>query len=137
MIPFLIEAAKIMDELFWYEAYGNRDSLVNALTDKQEQNYVRINYGPWDRLENNEPFIAGVGPKPEGLIFTPQILPKRNLRKPLYLAKRASIPSCEEIKLVNSSQFPIMCSSKIRSPKRPGCSGRLPGWQKTRASKNT
>jgi len=25
MIPILIEAAKIMDDLFWYEAYGDKD----------------------------------------------------------------------------------------------------------------
>src|SRR3546814_7813633 len=61
MIPLLIDAARIMDSLFWYEAYGRRDSLLDALDDERSgeagaiQEYVRINYGPWDRLDNNRP----------------------------------------------------------------------------------
>src|SRR5688572_17717197 len=33
MLPLLIDAAKIMDDIFWYEAYGNRDSLLQAAPD--------------------------------------------------------------------------------------------------------
>ncbi|MDX5443440.1 MAG: Zn-dependent hydrolase [Hymenobacteraceae bacterium] len=71
MIPLLIEAAQVMDELFWYEAYGRRDSLLGKLENGAARKYVQINYGPWDRLENNEPFIEGVGPKPAGANFYP------------------------------------------------------------------
>jgi hypothetical protein len=81
MIPLLIRAARVMDELFWYEAYGNGDSLLNALTDKQAKTYVQINYGPWDRLENNEPFIAGIGPKPEGANFYPAAMTKEEFEQ--------------------------------------------------------
>jgi len=76
MIPVLIEAAKIMDELFWYEAYGKKDSLMEALTNEKLERYVAINYGPWDRLEGNEPFIYGVGPKPAGANFYPTDMTK-------------------------------------------------------------
>lgn len=71
MIPLLIEAGKAMDEVFWMEAYGNRDSLLAAHPDPATQQYIRINYGPWDRLGGNEPFIAGIGPKPLGANFYP------------------------------------------------------------------
>ncbi|MEQ8905184.1 Zn-dependent hydrolase [Ekhidna sp.] len=71
MIPLMIEASKIMDELFWYEAYGKKDSLLSSLTDEATRQYVNINYGPWDRLANNEPFLDGVGPKPEGANYYP------------------------------------------------------------------
>lgn len=79
MIPLLIRAAEIMDSLFWYEAYGQRDSLLTALEDKAGngydgtavKEYVMINYGPWDRLSNNEPFIEGAREKPEGANFYP------------------------------------------------------------------
>lgn len=71
MIPRLIEAAKIMDELFWYEAYGKTDSLLGAVKDAATRKYIRINYGPWDRLDGNEPFIEGVGAKPAGANFYP------------------------------------------------------------------
>ena len=76
MIPVLIEAARIMDELFWYEAYGQKDSLMEALTNESLRRYVTINYGPWDRLEGNEPFIYGVGPKPAGANFYPADMTK-------------------------------------------------------------
>ncbi|MCB9348939.1 MAG: Zn-dependent hydrolase [Lewinellaceae bacterium] len=71
MIPVLIEAGKVMNELFWYEAYGKKDSLMEALTNEKLERYVTINYGPWDRLAGNEPFIYGVGPKPAGANFYP------------------------------------------------------------------
>lgn len=71
MIPLLIEAADAMDEIFWRQAWGNRDSLLAAITDPQLQAYARINYGPWDRLADNAPFLGGVGPKPAGSGFYP------------------------------------------------------------------
>ncbi|MEJ8801398.1 dipeptidyl-peptidase 3 family protein [Pontibacter sp. H249] len=76
MIPLLIEAGNIMNELFWYEAYGKRDSLMTALNDEQVKRFVQINYGPWDRLNNNEPFVTGVGPKPDAANFYPADMTK-------------------------------------------------------------
>lgn len=76
LIPLLIDAAKIMDELFWYEAYGSKDSLMEAIEDVEARQYVQINYGPWDRLNGNEPFLEGVGPKPLGANFYPTDMTK-------------------------------------------------------------
>lgn len=76
MIPLLIEAAKIMDTLFWYEAYGERQEILQDLQDDAMREYFAINYGPWDRLNDNEPFVAGVGPKPAGANFYPQDMTK-------------------------------------------------------------
>ncbi|MDH3796688.1 MAG: Zn-dependent hydrolase, partial [Flavobacteriaceae bacterium] len=50
MIPLMIEASQIMDELFWYEAYGKKDSLLLTISDPDTKAFVQINYGPWDRL---------------------------------------------------------------------------------------
>ena len=71
MIPVLIDAAREMDAIFWDEAYGARDSLLAALDDPLLRRYVEINYGPWDRLAGNAPFVEGVGPKPAGANFYP------------------------------------------------------------------
>ncbi len=76
MILLMIEAARIMDELFWYESYGKSDSLLNAIDDEELKRYVRINYGPWDRLNNFQPFIDGVGAKPAGANFYPPDITK-------------------------------------------------------------
>ena len=75
MIPLLIEVSKITDELFWYQAFGGRDTLVPNLDDLTTQ-YVNINYGPWDRLNDLEPFITTFGKKPEGANFYPADMTK-------------------------------------------------------------
>ncbi len=71
MLPILINAANKMNDLFWYEAYGNKDELLNSISDEDTKRYVTINYGPWDRLNGNEPFVEGVGEKPKGANFYP------------------------------------------------------------------
>ena len=76
MVGLLIQAADIMNDLFWYEAYGKRDSLMEAIKDKDAQEFVKINYGPWDRLDDNAPFVEGVGPKPLGANFYPEDMTK-------------------------------------------------------------
>ncbi len=76
MIPVLIEASKIMDELFWYEAYGEKEKFLADVTDERIKNHFNINYGPWDRLEDNAPFVEGVGAKPAGANFYPKDMSK-------------------------------------------------------------
>ena len=71
MIPLLIEAADIMDEIFWLEAYGDKNTLLKSLKSGEEKKLVQINYGPWDRVNGNESFIAGFGNKPTGANFYP------------------------------------------------------------------
>lgn len=76
MIPLLIDAAREMDAVFRMQAYGNLDSLLAAAPDAATRRFIEINYGPWDRLAGNEPFVAGVGAKPAGANFYPADLTK-------------------------------------------------------------
>ncbi len=72
MVRRLIEAVQYMDPIFWQETYGNEaDALALAKGDDATRRYIEINYGPWDRLRDNEPFIDGVGPKPLGANLYP------------------------------------------------------------------
>ena len=71
IISNLIDAAKIVDNIFWDQTYGNKDSLFAKITDENELKYVKINYGPWDRLNDNEPFVDGFNRKPLGANFYP------------------------------------------------------------------
>lgn len=72
MLPNLIEAARIMDDLFWKQAYGqDKDAFLKSIDDEKKREFARINYGPWDRLNGNTPFIEGVGAKPKGAGFYP------------------------------------------------------------------
>ena len=76
MIPLLIKAADKMNDLFWYEAYGDKTELLNSITDEATKTFTKINYGPWDRLDNNKPFVEGVGEKPAGANFYPTDMTK-------------------------------------------------------------
>ncbi len=73
----LVQAGWIMDALFLRQAWsGNEGLLLNLLTDpsplgQARLHYFLINKGPWDRLDHNRPFIAGVPAKPEGANFYP------------------------------------------------------------------
>lgn len=71
MLPLLIEAARVMDGLFWQQAYGNREALLDGIGDPNARTFAEINYGPWDRLDGNRPFLPGVGPKPAGANYYP------------------------------------------------------------------
>ncbi len=71
IIPILIEIADIMDNLFWLQNYGEKEELLNKITDEYEKKYVLINYGPWDQLDGEKPFINGFGEKPKGANFYP------------------------------------------------------------------
>ena len=76
MIPLLIEAAEEMDTIFWQQVYPARDSLLAALRDSATRKYVLLNYGPWDRLDDNAAFVPGIGPRPEGAAFYPADMSK-------------------------------------------------------------
>jgi hypothetical protein len=76
MIRLLIRASKYMDELFWYEAYGDKDALLAGIKDSLTKEFVKINYGPWDRLNGNEPFVETFGEKPAGANFYPKDMTK-------------------------------------------------------------
>ncbi len=71
MIPILIEAAGVMDDIFWLQSYGDKDELMEFITDEYAREYARINYGPWGRLEGHTAFYQGFEDKPLGANFYP------------------------------------------------------------------
>ncbi len=76
MIALLIEASGIMDELFWLQAVGEKEPFLAAIQDPQERRFAEINYGPWDRLAGDRPFIETYGAKPLGAQFYPADMSK-------------------------------------------------------------
>ena len=71
MLPILIHAANKMNELFWFEAYGNKQQLLDSIHNNDTKKFIEINYGPWDRLNGNASFVKGVGEKPSGANYYP------------------------------------------------------------------
>ncbi len=78
LIKKLMEAGKIADQLFWEQSYGDKQSLLESIDDPRLKAYALINYGPWDRLNGNTPFIDGVGPKPAGANYYPKDMTKED-----------------------------------------------------------
>ncbi|MBT8230735.1 MAG: Zn-dependent hydrolase, partial [Bacteroidia bacterium] len=76
LIGKLIEAGEIIEDLFWYESYGDKDELLNSIKDEDLKTFTKINYGPWDRLDGNTSFIDGMDAKPEGANFYPSDMTK-------------------------------------------------------------
>jgi Peptidase family M49 len=72
VVRLLIEASEPMEDVFWVQAYGDRSEAM-ALADGDEAlaRYLEINYGPWDRLRGDEPFVASAGVKPQGANLYP------------------------------------------------------------------
>ena len=73
VVRLLIQAVQPMDDAFWYEAYGDRRA-AEALSrgDPVTLEYLRVNFGPWDRLHGDESFVPDVGAKPAGANFYPR-----------------------------------------------------------------
>ena len=76
MIPLLIDASKIMDGLFWQQSFGDREAFLDGIEDPATRRFAEINYGPWDRLAADQPFIESAGPKPLGAQFYPADMSK-------------------------------------------------------------
>ena len=73
MVVLLIEASQIMDDLFWRQAYGDdyQEWLASIGIDEVRR-FAELNYGPWDRLNDEAPFMEGFGEKPLGARFYPE-----------------------------------------------------------------
>ena len=76
----IVEAAALLDPLFRRQVWRGNDSLLTVLKQdtselgKARQHYFVINAGPWSRLDENRPFIPGIGAKPNGAGFYPEDL---------------------------------------------------------------
>jgi hypothetical protein len=73
----IIEAARYMDAIFLRQVWSGNAALEKKLEHdsspigRERLHYFRINMGPWDRLDNDEPFLPGV-PRikpPEGSFY--------------------------------------------------------------------
>lgn len=68
----LIHAAKTADDIFWMQAWGDKNVLLSDAKNDTVRRFMELNYGPWDRLNDNGPFVKGVGDKPKGANFYPK-----------------------------------------------------------------
>ncbi|WP_206485373.1 Zn-dependent hydrolase [Thalassotalea sp. G2M2-11] len=77
MLSLLIEASAIMDDLFWKQAFGeDKATFLAKINDPKVKNFATINYGPWDRLNGDKPFLTGYEEKSLGAEFYPHDMTK-------------------------------------------------------------
>jgi len=81
MLPILIDIAQIMDDLFWMQTYGDKKSFLDGIKNENEKKFAIINYGPWEHLNANKPFIASYSEKPLGANYYPQDMTKEEFEK--------------------------------------------------------
>ena len=70
VVNIFFKAAQIADDLFWKQTFGDKSAIDN-LTDPYAKQFAYIQYGAWDRLDNNRPFLEGYGPKPDACNYYP------------------------------------------------------------------
>ena len=77
MIGLLIDASKIMDDLFWKQAFfGDKNAFLNSIENDDVKHFASINYGPWDRLNGDDAFLSGYEEKALGAEFYPHNMTK-------------------------------------------------------------
>ena len=82
MIKLLIDASQIMDDLYWRQAYGEGyEEWLDSIADVDTRRFAELNYGPWDRLDDDNPFIKGVGAKPLGANIYPADMSKEEFEQ--------------------------------------------------------
>jgi hypothetical protein len=81
MIALLVQAADVTNSLYWQQSWGDKDALMKRIPEEDTRRYAEINYGPWDRLHEDQPFVAGVGPRPPGVQFYPADMGKEEFEK--------------------------------------------------------
>jgi hypothetical protein len=97
MIPLLVDAAKAMDTIYWEQAYGSRDSLLAKVSDPGIRRFIEINYGPYDRLADNRPFVSELGPRPPGANLYPRDITKEAFEAELAKASPARADSLRSL----------------------------------------
>jgi len=87
VLRLLVRAAMLMDRLFLRQVYQQNWALSKALEQGQNPDYkilldyFRINFGPFDRLNNDQPFINLAVKKPAGANFYPADMSKEEFEQ--------------------------------------------------------
>jgi hypothetical protein len=93
MIALLIDASQIMDDLFWRQSFGdNYEEWLDSIADDRTRRFAELNYGPWDGLDDDKPFMDGFGKKSLGAQFYPEDMSKEEFEE-AYLPGKADLYS--------------------------------------------
>jgi len=89
MLALLIDASKIMDDLFWLQAFPqDKQSFLASITDEKVRRFAEINYGPWDRLDGDKVFLSQATTKNHGAEFYPGDMTKAEFEQNEFADKK-------------------------------------------------
>ena len=63
-------AAQELDAMYWEQYFGDKQALLESITDPVQKTFAEINYGPWDRT-NGKSFVEGYQDRLPGAGFYP------------------------------------------------------------------
>jgi len=76
MLRLLFRVAEIMEDLYWTQVFPDRDAALGSMVDENVARFFKINYGPWERLNGNLPYLPDYGLKPPGSGYYPADMTK-------------------------------------------------------------
>jgi len=83
----LVEASDHLDAIYRLQVWGGNLNPAAVLPSEDTpeataiRDYYELMYGPWDRIAEEEPFVAGVGPKPAGAGSYPEDMTKEEFEE--------------------------------------------------------
>lgn len=86
-LALMVKAAKYMDKIFLHQVYSKNEAIEKELLEgknpayKDLYDYFKVNFGPFDRLDDDIPFINTQEPKPKGANFYPEDITTEEFEK--------------------------------------------------------
>lgn len=88
MLSLLIDASKIMDDLFWQQAFPQgKKTFLASIKNEKVRRFAEINYGPWDRLNGDKAFLTHNKVKAHGAEFYPKNMTKAEFEQAALVNK--------------------------------------------------
>ncbi|MCK5136088.1 MAG: Zn-dependent hydrolase [Bacteroidales bacterium] len=71
LLRLLFQVAEIMEDIYWDQVFPDREAALSSMVNEYVIRFFKINYGPWERLNGNLPYLSDYGQKPAGSGYYP------------------------------------------------------------------
>ena len=99
LVKIFFQVGEVTDDLFWKQTFGDK-SVLDTLTDSYAKKFAMIQYGAWDRLDNNKPSFRDTARNWMSAIITRTILRPRSLMPWKMRTRIHGIPLSVEMQTV-------------------------------------
>ena len=97
-------AADEVDAIYWEQYFGDKQALLDGISDPVQRTFAEINYGPWDRA-TGESFVEGYADRLPGVGFYPADMTREEFdawdnplkNSPYTIIRRANDGSLEAV----------------------------------------